>query len=696
MKTFPTAMSVCLAALALAVPAGAVTIAVGPGGNLQQAIDNASSGDTIALASGATFTGSFTLPPKNGAGFITIRTAGDSGLPGDGGRISPAHAAGLAKIRQAGSAPALLTAPAAHHWRLLLLEVQGSGSGDLVTLGDGSSAQNSLSQIAHDLVVDRVYLHGDGATGQKRGIALNSASTTVTGSYISDIKAPGQDSQALCGWNGPGPFTITNNYVEAAGENLMFGGADPSVAGLVPSDITIADNQFSKRTSWRTENWVVKNLLELKNARRVSIVRNTLEYNWQGGQSGFAVVFTVRNQDGGCPWCTVDHIDFEQNIVRHSAAGINILGFDNNHPSQQTQSIVIRNNVFADIDSQNWGGSGYALLLTGGPRDITIDHNTFAQDHASGIVNMDGPAMLGFVYTNNLAKHNAYGFIGTNHGIGNDSIAAYLPGANISRNVLADGAAGRYPSTNSFPSAAQFESQFVSYAAGDYRLTAASPWRSAGTDGRDLGASFDQAIGGGASPGPAPAPPRVELHTGVELPSGILGSAYAGSLTVSGGSGPYVWAVVSGALPEGLALDSASGTIAGSPTVFGSFGFVAAVSDMPSGAQATATATVVIAPRPVTLVTATLPGAIAGERYSVPLVAVDGAAPLTWSVTAGALPPGLTLDPASGVLSGIPGFRVPSTYNFTLTVTDSWTPAQIALRAFTIVTTRSVSKSIQP
>jgi hypothetical protein len=244
----------------------------------------------------------------------------------------------------------------------------------------------------------------------------------------------------------------------------------------------------------------------LKNARRVSIVGNTFEYNWEGGQAGFAVVFTVRNQDGGCPWCTVDHIDFEQNVVRHSGAGINILGSDNNHPSRQTQSIVVRNNVFADIDSRNWGGSGFALLLTGGPRDITIDHNTFAQDHASGIVSMDGPPMLGFVYTNNLAKHNSYGFIGTDHGIGNDSIAAYLPGANIERNVLADGVAGRYPATNSFPSSAQFESQFVSYAAGDYRLTAASPWRNAGTDGRDLGASFDRGFGGGASPGAAPAP----------------------------------------------------------------------------------------------------------------------------------------------------------------------------------------------
>lgn len=164
-------------------------------------------------------------------------------------------------------------------------------------LGDGSGAQSSASQIPHDLAVDRVYRHGDAAKGQKRGIALNSASTTITNSYIADIKAVGQDSQAIGGWNGSAPFTITNNYLEGAGENLMFGGGDPSVPGLVPSDITIADNHFAKQPSWRMENWVVKNLIELKNARRVQIVRNTFEYSWQGGQSGYAVVFTVRNQD---------------------------------------------------------------------------------------------------------------------------------------------------------------------------------------------------------------------------------------------------------------------------------------------------------------------------------------------------------------------------------------------------------------
>ena len=68
------------------------------------------------------------------------------------------------------------------------------------------------------------------------------------------------------------------------------------------------------------------------------------ENNWEGGQPGFAIVFTVRNHDGKCPWCQVDHVTFERNILRHSAAGIKILGWDNNHPSQQTQAILIRNN----------------------------------------------------------------------------------------------------------------------------------------------------------------------------------------------------------------------------------------------------------------------------------------------------------------------------------------------------------------
>jgi parallel beta helix pectate lyase-like protein len=487
MRIFWCAQVAC-ASLLMTVSTRAATISVPVGGNLQQAIDNAAPGDTVALAPGATFIGSFTLPARIGDAVITIRTAGDDGLPGDGERVSPVNSGTLAVVRAPANAPAFKTLAGAHHWRLMLLEVQGAGGSDLITLGDGSSAQTSLSQIPHDLVIDRVYIHGDPDKGQKRGIALNSASTTIVSSYISDIKLAGQDSQAICGWNGPGPFVITNSYLEASGENLMFGGADPSVPNLVPADIEISHNLVSKRLAWRTGPWTVKNLIELKNARRVTISDNTFENNWDDAQPGFAIVFTVRNQDGRCPWCQVDHVTFERNIVRHSAAGIKILGSDNNHPSQQTQTIVIRNNLFYDIDSQAWGGNGYFLAMTDGARDITVDHNTIVQVNALGVVQIDGPPVLQFVYTNNLSKYGSYGFAGSGRGSGNSAISAYLPGSNISRNVIAGAPAANYPADNSFPSPAQFETQFVSFTGWDYRLVPSSPWRGAGSDGLDLGA----------------------------------------------------------------------------------------------------------------------------------------------------------------------------------------------------------------
>jgi len=245
---------------------------------------------------------------------------------------------------------------------------------------------------------------------------------------------------------------------------------------------------LSKQLAWRSQNWVTKNLLELKNARRVTVAGNMLQYNWQGGQSGYAILLTVRNQDGSCTWCQVDHITIEQNTVAHVSAGINILGYDYNNPSQQTNAIVIRNNLFADVDSQNWGGDGYFALITGQPRDITIDHNTIISDHGSGILQLDGPPILQFTFTNNMAKVNDYGIIGTSHGPGNDSINTFLPASTIAMNVLAGGDPGVYPGGNAFPTTAQFEAQFVSYAGGDYRLIPASPWHRAGTDGLDLGA----------------------------------------------------------------------------------------------------------------------------------------------------------------------------------------------------------------
>src|SRR5207248_3824966 len=165
-----------------------------------------------------------------------------------GERIGPAQAGALAKLKSPDTMPALATEPGARFWRIELLEFVANrdGAGDIITLGDGSRAQNALADVPSDLVIDRVYVHGDPNIGQKRGIALNSSRTTISNSYISEIKAPGQDSQAIGGSTGPGDYTIDNNYLEAAGENVMFGGNDPAIPNLTPTHIVIRRNLLSK------------------------------------------------------------------------------------------------------------------------------------------------------------------------------------------------------------------------------------------------------------------------------------------------------------------------------------------------------------------------------------------------------------------------------------------------------------------
>jgi len=486
-----------LLAVAIVGDSRAASVTVPAGGDLQAALNKARPGDTILLEPGATYVGTFVLPVKSGDGVVTLRTAGDEGLPGPGQRIAPDAAPRLAKIKSPTGSAALRTAAGAHDWTMALLEFQAnrSGAGDIITLGDGSAAQNSIDRVPSRLVLDRVYVHGDPERGQKRGVALNSADTTITGCYISDIKAIGQDSQAIGGWNGPGPYTIENNYLEAAGENLLFGGSDPWIQDLTPAQIVIRNNVLAKPLAWREPGqpkWQVKNLFELKNARHVIVERNVLEHSWQQAQAGYAVLFTVRNQDGRCEWCQVEDVVFRSNVVRGVAAGIQVLGTDPIHPSRQTNNITIADNLFDGVDKRTWGGDGYFVMLSDNPRDITIDHNTVIQGKSGGVMKISHGGGERIVLTNNITSHGSYGIIGSDHGVGNDSIVTYLKDSTITHNVIAGARASAYPAGNLFPSEEEMLKQFVDPDNHDYRLTPKSKWRGAGTDKRDLGANLSQ------------------------------------------------------------------------------------------------------------------------------------------------------------------------------------------------------------
>src|SRR5207245_384716 len=168
-----------------------------------------------------------------------------------GRRVHPRLAPRMPKL-VALSESVVIAEPGAHHFRLVGLEIApGAGAflrHELVRIGQEETDANALP---HHIIVDRCYLHGDPQLGARRGVGLNSRSTAVIDSYLADFKEVGNDSQAIAGWNGDGPFKIANNYLEGAGENVMFGGADPTIPSLVPADIEIVRNHLAKPLRWK-------------------------------------------------------------------------------------------------------------------------------------------------------------------------------------------------------------------------------------------------------------------------------------------------------------------------------------------------------------------------------------------------------------------------------------------------------------
>ncbi|MBI4609220.1 MAG: VCBS repeat-containing protein, partial [Candidatus Rokubacteria bacterium] len=496
---------------ALAPPSGRV-ILVPPGGDFQEALNVAQPGDIIGLPAGSTFVGNFTLPNKGGADWIYIVTASYVDLPPPGSRVSPAHASLMPKIVSPNTEPAIRTDMGAHHYRLVGIEVTTTSPRNFNLIHLGSTGQTSLDQVPTDIIIDRCYIHGAPSADVRRGIALNGARMAVIDSHLSDFHELGVDSQAVGGWNGTGPFTIINNYLEAAGENVIFGGTDPSIPDLVPSDIEIRRNHFFKPLSWKVDDpsfagiaWTVKNLFELKNARRVLIDGNFFENNWAHAQNGFAILFTVRNQDGGAPWSVVEDVTFSNNVVWKTANGINILGQDDIHPSQQTKRILVKNNLFERVGEAGFGGGGALFQLLDGTADVVIEHNTAFQ--TGSIILVDGAPHTGFVYANNIARHNTYGIIGGGTAPGRHTLDTYFPGAIVAGNVIVGGDPSKYPPNNYFP-AGLSNVGFVDLEGGDIRLAESSPYTGAGTDGADVGLNADTLIRAvlGRTPGDTPVP----------------------------------------------------------------------------------------------------------------------------------------------------------------------------------------------
>jgi hypothetical protein len=546
----PAALPIVLISTAMAnTPAPGITITVNSGGNLQAALNNARCGDTIHLQAGATFTGTFIFPNKNcdDSHWIIVRTSSDDSLlPAQGSRLTPCYAgvsslpgrpafncswtknvlAKLVMNRGLASGPVVF-APGASHYRLIGLELtRVVGIGLVYALASPASGA-----VSSKIIYDRIWFHGTAHDETVRGIQLGGGTyVAVIDSFFTDfhcvaITGACTDAQAINGGintHPMGPYKIVNNFLEASGENIMFGGGP---ATQTPADIEITHNHMFKPLTWMKGQpgfvggvsghpFVVKNLFELKNAKRVLLDSNIMENTWGGfTQVGFAIVLTPK-ADGKCTICQVTDVTIRYNRISHMAAGM-MLGnglSDNGAVPLDGGRYSIHDVIFDDINGTKFNGPNVFAQVSTGPHcpvvhDVTINHITAFPKTTSfliGDVLSTNPKMKNFVVTNSIvnAGQNPVWSTGTggslNCAVHNSPLITFnacFNGYLFSHNALLASPGSYPPSTwpapNFFPTT-ESAVEFVVYGSGttaNYALQSTSPYKGAGTDGKDLGAN---------------------------------------------------------------------------------------------------------------------------------------------------------------------------------------------------------------
>ena len=398
------------------VPSGQ-TWAAHDAAGFRNALNSANPGDVIVLDAGTVYKGNFKVPAKSNLSgqWIYIVSSNLSSLPASGTRVSPSDAVNMPKIVTPNVSQALSFWLGANHIRVVGVEIYSASTYAPANYNPGvyygyamvsiaDPWQNWNKNVPDNIIFDRVYVHGDATHDVQAGIQLNFSNAAVVDSYISDIHMKGTDTQAVGAFYTPGPILIHNNHLEAAGENVIFGGAGRNYNLWVPSDITVTDNYFYKPLSWvplstgTSPTMVVKNSFELKSAQRVLFDHNVIENKWSAGQVGGAFLMTIRTSQSG-DIAVIHDITITNNILKNVVRGFDLMEADyacgvapytTCHNAGDTDRIVIQNNLvlLGDPTQTGWSGNQHSGLIyfTMGKdainnvfppnKDVLVQHNT--------------------------------------------------------------------------------------------------------------------------------------------------------------------------------------------------------------------------------------------------------------------------------------------------------------------------------
>ena len=519
------------------------TATAGENTELQDALNDAERGDTIELTAGKIWTGvsgAFSISDVAGAsGYLTIRTTQHAKLPPAGTRATPAHAANMAQIRLISSAQnAVLLIPGgttpAQYVKFVGIEFTSaddmnsgdSASLDLIRIAAGGT-MTTTANLPNYIEFERCFIHGSYAGELRNGILAGGRNFSIVDSWISEIKMAATETHAVVAYNGPGPYTITNNWLEATAIPVLTGGGTQSVDDItfMPANITITKNTFHKPRKWFSLDgnyvgvaYTNKNMLEFKVADTATVTRNYFQGNYFGAnndQSGQAVAFNIRlpNGAGSASYAVTEDVTFRDNWINGGYGVFSILGRDSNYSfTGIVRRVTFNNNLATDIGC-HWSYNGCApgsqfYRIIGGGEQLTFTNNTIfgLTTHTNMLMNAGDSSYTnveGIIFNNNVGPYGGFGWRTGGHGEGELSINGEFNNGSytvdVRGNVFPGGvsttwndcAGGKLCGSNVYPTTADWNSRaaqlWMNTFDNDYSYRASSTWRNGGLSGARLG-----------------------------------------------------------------------------------------------------------------------------------------------------------------------------------------------------------------
>ncbi len=485
---------------------------------MQNALNNFAPNDEIVIAVGADISGEFVLPARNGPGqWLTIRTAAatlDTVCP-QGRRMTPGKAStlNLGKLRTPGSNAAVIRpAPGAQGFYFIGIDFRLGGAASAM-IHAGNVYMTSAAEMSGRMVFDRCLGIGGTTWPCNRMFYCCGEYIAVFDSWIADFYGTG-DTQGIlvAGWQGP--YYFDNNHVEGWSENFMAGGAESNTpasdARGVPSDIVFTHNHVIKNMAYRNASpfgCTVKNLAELKSARRVEMSYNILEYTWSDGQST-PVNFKSVDQGGTHPLQGTQDVHFHHNWIRYASGGPTYSANPQNptYAINPMHRLYSHDNLWEYLNTQpNHQFGGVMLLMSGEMADITVEHETFVVATSGGGVTafvVEPAFAIGSISVlNNILCMDGYGMKMSGMAGGASSWNAYIPNAahrHWDKNVLVGlGDVSNYP-PGSIARVSDAAVGYANLAGRDYTVTGSLA--TAATDGGPVGVSNFAALTSALAP----------------------------------------------------------------------------------------------------------------------------------------------------------------------------------------------------